>query len=183
MANMNRRKKPAHSEDEIDRMVISEAENPEAWEEPIFVPPSKSPRPAWVGQAKHLELASKFYVLSVLHRLGAEASITFAQPGNVDIIVLRKSGHALTLDVKTLAGTTEWYVDPFRARKDHFVVFVCYLRPVQDPEALPDVYIVESERLKSFLARRKEPKVSLEKLSSYLDARAAWQELTATPAA
>jgi len=66
------------SDEQIKRRLISDAEKAGAWEAPIRVPPSRSPRPAWYGRSKHLELAAKFYVLSVLHRLGAEANLTYA---------------------------------------------------------------------------------------------------------
>jgi hypothetical protein len=56
-------------------------------------------------------LASEFYVLSVLHRLGAEANLTLGNKKAVDIVVVRDAGLAITLDVKGLAGTTCWPVD------------------------------------------------------------------------
>ncbi len=58
-----------------------------------------------MSSGRHLELAAKFYVVSILHRLGAEANVTFAQPDNVDITVVQESGQALTVDVKMLRGT------------------------------------------------------------------------------
>jgi hypothetical protein len=91
-----------------------------------MVSPSKSPPPAWIAQAKHLELAAKFFVLSVLHRMGVEATVTFSQSDNVDITVVHQSGRVLTVDVKTLSGSNEWIVAPFRAIDHHYVVFVWY---------------------------------------------------------
>ena len=38
------------SEDEIKRRLIEDAQNPEAWEPPIRVGPSRSPRPSWYRQ-------------------------------------------------------------------------------------------------------------------------------------
>jgi hypothetical protein len=52
-------KRRKHPEEEIDALVIAEAEDPSAWGDPIVVPPSKSPRPAWMAQAKHLDLSAK----------------------------------------------------------------------------------------------------------------------------
>src|SRR6185436_20234536 len=108
---MSTHKHQKPSEEEADRFAVEQAGDPNAWEEPIFVPPSSSPRPAWALRSKHLDLAAKFYVLSVLHRLGAEANLTFAQPDDVDITVVQESGHVLTIDVKTLAGTTDWHIE------------------------------------------------------------------------
>jgi hypothetical protein len=35
-------------DDQIEAEVLAELDDPSAWEEPIFVPPSKSPLPKWV---------------------------------------------------------------------------------------------------------------------------------------
>lgn len=165
------------SEEEVNSLVIAQVDDPGAWEEPILVPPSRSPRPEWLTRSKHLDLAAKFYVLSVLHRLGAEANLTLAQPFDADIMVVQEPGHALTIDVKTLAGTTEWLIDRFRAEKHHYVVFVCYPEPVQDPTAVPEVYILPSEQLKSRVDRIRESSVPVESLTQESDAREIWQQL------
>ncbi len=171
------------SEDEVTRRLIADADEPDAWNAPQVVPPSGSSRPAWYGRTKHLELAAKFYVLSVLHRLGAEASLTHAQPDNVDIAAVRQSGEAFTIDVKTLTGTTEWPVQHLSARKHHFVAFVCFAQNWSDPQVVPDVYIWASERFRSYITRHKATTVSLEDLASKLDATSAWDQFAASPAA
>ncbi|HEY6233250.1 MAG TPA: hypothetical protein VIW64_18440 [Pyrinomonadaceae bacterium] len=123
-----------------------------------------------------MELAAKFYVLSVLHRLGAEASLTHLQPDNVDIAAVRQSGEALTIDVKTLTGTSQWSVEKFRARKHHFVAFVCYEVELRDPDIVPHVYIWSSERLKALIARENATELSLEAVALKLDPSAAWHQ-------
>lgn len=167
---------------EIKRRLIADADDPDAWEAPINVPPSNAPRPEWYGRMKHLELAAKFYVLSVLHRLGAEANLTYAQPDNVDIAAVKQSGEAFTIDVKTLTGT-DWQIDQFKARKHHFVVFVCYQREWREPEVVPDVYIWASERLKVLIGSKKTRNVSLQDLASKLDQTSAWEQFAPQPAA
>lgn len=171
------------SEAEIKLQLVADAENPTAWEAPITVPASQAPRPEWYGRTKHLELAAKFYVLSVLHRLGAEANLTYAQPDNVDIAAVRQSGEAFTIDVKTLTGTSQWLVEQFSARKHHFVVFVCFEREWRDPQVVPVVYIWSSKRLKAFIAREKATTVSIEAVASKLDPLSAWDQFTTQPAA
>lgn len=171
------------SEDEIKRRLIADADELDAWDAPVVVPPSRSPRPAWYERSKHLELAAKFYVLSVLHRLGAEANLTYSQPDNVDIAAVRQSGEAFTIDVKTLTGTTQWPVQHFSARKNHFLVFVCFQQDRGDAQVVPDVYIWASERFKAFITRQKASVVSLEAVASKLDATSAWEEFAASPAA
>jgi hypothetical protein len=169
------------SEAEIIGKLVADAENPEAWEAPIIVPPSHSPRPGWYGRRKHLELAAKFYVLSVLHRLGAEANITFAQPDNVDIAAVRQSGEAFTIDVKTLTGTSRWPVEQFSAKKHHFVVFVCFELEWRDPQIVPEIYIWSSERLKDFITRENVTYLSLEAVALKLDPKAAWRQFLTQP--
>ncbi|HUP61714.1 MAG TPA: hypothetical protein VNA69_14985 [Thermoanaerobaculia bacterium] len=171
------------SEEEIKRKLVADAENPTAWDPPITVPASRSPRPAWYGRTKHLELAAKFYVLSVLHRLGAEANLTYAQPDNVDIAAVRKSGEAFTIDVKTLTGKADWFIEPFSARRHHFLVFVRFQQDWHDPQTVPEVYIWSSEELRSFIAHRRGTTVSLEAVARKLDPRSAWDQFAAQPAA
>jgi len=48
-------KRPTLTEEQIDALVIADADDPSAWGEPTVVPPSASPRPAWMAQAKHLD--------------------------------------------------------------------------------------------------------------------------------
>jgi hypothetical protein len=174
---MKSRKPQKLSEEEVDSLVIAQVDDPDAWIEPILVPPSRSPRPEWLTRSKHLDLAAKFYVLSVLHRLGAEANLALAQPFGVDIMVVQEPGHALTIDVKTLAGTKEWLIDRFRAEKHHYIIFVCYLESVQDPAAVPELYILPSEQLKSRIAGIRESSVPVESLTQESDAREIWQQL------
>ena len=106
-----------------------------------------------MAPTKHLDLAAKFFVLSVLHRLGLEATFTFSQNDNVDITIVQESGRALTVDVKTLSGSKEWHIAPFRARDHHYVVFVWY-PTTTDPRIQPTAYVVASERLRNLLDRR-----------------------------
>jgi hypothetical protein len=170
------------TDDEIDALVIADADDPSAWGRPIVVPPSKSPRPAWIAQAKHLDLAAKFFVVSVLHRMGVEATVSFSQSDNVDITVIQESGRVLTVDIKTLNGPKEWTVAPFRARNRHYLVFVWY-PPNGKPSAQPTAYVVASERLHRFLTRKRVHSLSLDVLAKELSAQDAWQELMIAPAA
>jgi hypothetical protein len=107
-------------------------------------------------------LAAEYYVLSVLHRLGAEANLTLGNKKSVDVVVVRAAGDAATVDVKGLAGTTSWPVDNVKmGRPNHFLVFVCFLGKITDLSVLPEVYVMPSERLAEFMytspgeARRK----------------------------
>jgi hypothetical protein len=171
------------SDDEIEAEVLADLADPSAWDEPIYVPPSKSPRPAWVALGRHLELSARFHVLSILHRLGAEASLTHAHPENVDITVLQGPGRALTLDVKTLVGTTNWFVQPFTARKNHYVAFVLFARDAAaDPSTAPEVLVFPSVRLNRLLGQQNVPTVDIQSLASALGISNPWQQLIAEAA-
>lgn len=93
-------------------------------------------------------LAAEFYVLSVLHRLGAEANLTLGNKKAVDIVVVRGAGDTVTVDVKGLAGKTSWPVDNVKEpRERHFIILVCFLGKISEPSALPETYIVPSAKL------------------------------------
>ncbi|SFU63462.1 hypothetical protein SAMN05216417_11162 [Nitrosospira multiformis] len=97
-------------------------------------------------------LASEFYVLSVLHRLGANATLTFGNKKSVDIAVIRSEGNAVTVDVKGLAGTTSWPVDNVKAATpSHFLVFVCYNGKINQASTSPDVWVMPSAVLEPFV--------------------------------
>jgi len=164
----------------MNDLVIADVNDPSAWGDAVIVGPSKGPRR--IRHAKHLELASKFYVLSVLHRLGADATLTFSQSDDVDITVVLESGNALTVDVKTLSGSADWPMTDFKSRPGHFVVFVRYPAD-DDPGTPPSVYIIASEQLRRYVASRPDESLSLSQLDEDLHVRDAWRMLAITPAA
>ena len=171
------------SEKEIRDKLVGDAKDPNAWGKPIKVSASRAQRPEWYGRAGHLQLAAKFYVLSVLHLLGADANLTSPQSDNVDITVVKQPGEAFTIQVKTLMGTSQWPVEKFSARKHHFVVFIRYERESHGPQVAPDIYIWASERLKAFIGRDSTKTVSLEDVASKLDPKSAWKQFVTRPAA
>jgi hypothetical protein len=168
------------TDEQMNELVIADVNDPTAWGDPIVAGPSKGPRR--IKHAKHLELASKFYVLSVLHRLGADANLTFSQSDNVDITVVLGSGKALTVDVKTLTGPLEWRVGDFRVRAGHFLTFVWYANAAH-PNTPPSVYIVASEQLRQFVTSHQQESVSLDLLDEEVHAREAWERLAIAPMA
>jgi hypothetical protein len=99
-------------------------------------------------------LAAEFHVLSMLHRLGMSATLTLGNKKSVDIVVARDAGDTLTVDVKGLAGTTNWPVDNLReGRPGHFIAFVTFLGKIGDPSVMPEVYIVPSEEVSALVYR------------------------------
>ena len=171
------------TDDEIEAEVLNTRNDSSRWEALPAVPPSFSERPDWMLRNRHLDLSAKFHVLSMLHRLGAEANLSFAQPDSVDISVIGKDGKVITLDVKTLKKDQAWPVGQFRARKHHFLVFVEFASDEGNPTAPPRAYIVDSESLRRYLSRRKVASVPVSVLRKEFAAREAWQVIVAERAA
>ncbi len=95
--------------------------------------------------AYNTNLASEFYVLSMLHRLGCDASLSLGNKKSVDIVLVREAGDVVTIDVKGLAGTTSWPVDNVKKKADgHFLVFVSFLGKIGDHNVSPEVYIAST---------------------------------------
>lgn len=95
--------------------------------------------------AYNTNLAAEFYVLSMLHRLGADANLTLGNKKSVDIAVIQAEGNAVTIDVKGLEGKTGWPIDnigPGNAK--HFIAFVCFQGKIADPSTAPLVWVIPS---------------------------------------
>lgn len=126
-------------------------------------------------------LAAEFYVLSILHRLGANATLTLGNKKSVDIAVVKSAGDTATIDVKGLAGTTSWPVDNVKEPKDgHFLVFVCYGGRIAKPDFLPEVWVVPSLSVEKFVyvspkGRRVVPRSNLRRAGE--EFKGAWSQL------
>jgi len=95
-------------------------------------------------KSQNTNLASEYYVLSMLYRIGANAYLTLGNKKSVDIIV-DKNNQLLSIDVKGLKGTTGFPVDNWvKKEKTHFLVFVSFLNKIDDPQIVPETYIVPS---------------------------------------
>jgi hypothetical protein len=97
-------------------------------------------------------LASEFYILSVLHRLSVDATLTLGNKKSVDILVVRQAGDAVTVDVKGVAGKHDWPADNILATPNHrhFIAFVSYEGAFPNPAILPSVWIVPYEEVAQF---------------------------------
>jgi len=81
-------------------------------------------------------LASEYYILSTLYRLGYNAYITLGNKKGIDIIVNIKDKKQLTIDVKGLQGKTMFpldNVDESVPKRNHFIVFISFLNKMSDP--------------------------------------------------
>ena len=73
---------------------------------------------------------------------------TLGNKKSLDIVIARDAGDAVTVDVKGLAGRTNWPVDNLKeGRKRHFIAFVTFLGQITDPSVSPEVYIVPSDEV------------------------------------
>ncbi len=100
-------------------------------------------------------LAAEFYVLSTLHRLGADASLTLGHKKAVDIFIARKKGRAFTIDVKGVAGSYDWPASNVdrKGRTGHFLVLVSYEGNIDDPKQAPSVWVVPSRHIRPFIRK------------------------------
>ena len=136
-------------------------------------------------KAYNTNLASEFYVLSALHRLGLDAVLTLGNKKSVDLAVVRDAGDSVTVDVKGLAGKTSWPVDNVKeAKKQHFLVFVCYCGKIDEIEVLQEVWIIPSTKLAPFIyhapgGRKVVPRSKL--LQDAKEFRNAWSLIAGEP--
>jgi hypothetical protein len=99
------------------------------------------------GTRNNTNLASEFYVLSVLHRLGVNPVLTMGNEKAIDIVV-EKEGKSLTIDVKGIKSKTGFPADNCTEKSNtHYYIFVSYLNKIEDISVVPEVYIVPAKEL------------------------------------
>jgi hypothetical protein len=102
-------------------------------------------------------LAAEFHVLSVLHRLGADATLTLGNKKSVDIVLVRKAGDAVTVDVKGVSGKYDWPADNVRERLGfrHFLALVSFEGQIGNPDFMPHVWVVPYKNIRRFMKQFK----------------------------
>src|SRR4051812_30808125 len=92
-----------------------------------------------MAEPYNTNLAAEFHVLSLLHRLGADAALSLGNKKAVDITVVRGEGEAVTIDVKGVAGPHDWPADNVKVPDHgrHFLVLVSFEGKIGDPEQVP----------------------------------------------
>ena len=102
-------------------------------------------------------LASEFYVLSMLHRLGADAALTLGNKKAVDIMVANEDKKITTVEVKGLEKAYDWPADNIRQFSDtqHFYVLVSFEGKITDPYSPPSAWIIPANKLQPFLKKYK----------------------------
>lgn len=98
-------------------------------------------------------LASEFYVLSCLHRLGLSANLTLGNKKGVDIVVARDAGEAVTVEVKGVAKKYDWPASNLVTDhpETHFVALVSFEGNIDAPEMPPPrVWIIPFTDVEQF---------------------------------
>ena len=97
-------------------------------------------------------LAAEFHVLSILHRLGYEATLTLGNKKAVDIFIFKPDGKTLTIDVKGLAKKYDWPIDnlKFDGKRGHYIVLVCFNGKIEEPNEPPSVWVIPSRDINKF---------------------------------
>lgn len=93
-------------------------------------------------------IASEYYVLSLLYRLGYEAYITLGNKKSVDIRVIKEE-KTISLDVKAVQGYSSLIVNNVTAKNNHYIVFLIYNNKFEDITVMPELYIVPSNDIES----------------------------------
>jgi hypothetical protein len=102
-------------------------------------------------------LASEFFVLSALYRLGLQANLTLGNKKGIDIVVACAPGRAYTIEVKAVAWKNDWLVGKLgvEAREHHFVVLVSYEAKFADPESAPSIWVMPHDDIVPFIKSSK----------------------------
>lgn len=107
-------------------------------------------------------MASEFYVASLLWRLGFDVTITLGHIKEIDIIAKRKDGKLITIDVKAVRNPPFLLQKNERLlkKKDHFLIFVYYGNKFSKIKENPRIFVVPSTELNKVVRPIPNPKFS-----------------------
>jgi len=93
-------------------------------------------------------MASEFFVLSTLHRIGLDPAITLGNKKAVDITLV-KNGRQITIDVKGMASKTSWLLGEKRPHRSptHYYILVTFLDDFKNLLIHPECYIIPSREI------------------------------------
>ena len=94
-------------------------------------------------------LASEFYVLSTLFRLGYDANLTLGNKKAVDIVVIHAESNIATIDVKAVAGKMDWLLgnSPPNQSGNHYIILLSFEGKFSEVGNVPRVWVFPSEKL------------------------------------
>ena len=137
-------------------------------------------------RAYNTNLASEFYVMSVLYRLGLDAYLALGNKKAIDIVVVRAPGDTITIDVKAVAGRDDWPAGNGAGspRERHFVVLLSYDGKFPQVAALPRAWVLPHKEYLGLVKPGKAPSaprfVSRSHMSKMEHRRDAWDLLRGT---
>ncbi|MSO83845.1 MAG: hypothetical protein EXQ53_11220 [Acidobacteria bacterium] len=88
-------------------------------------------------------------MLSMLYRQGFDANSTLGNKKSVDITVVLGPGHAITVDVKAVAGKMDWLMGsaPDEPKPNHYVVLVSYDGRFSDAQHAPRCWVLRHDEV------------------------------------
>ncbi|MFZ7103719.1 MAG: hypothetical protein ACOWWO_13840 [Peptococcaceae bacterium] len=99
-------------------------------------------------------LASEFWFLSALYRLGVDAHLTLGNKKAVDIIIFNSSNVNVTVDVKGVAEQYDWPADNFIFDKpNHYYALMSFDGNISDIDKVPSVWIIPSKDISKFIKK------------------------------
>lgn len=99
-----------------------------------------------IQQSHSTNLASEFYLMSCLARLGYDVHLTLGNKKKMDIAVTLPDGSYFTVDVKGVAGKMDWLLGnrPVDQSRTHFYALVTYDAQFSLPGSSPRTWIIPS---------------------------------------
>ncbi len=97
-------------------------------------------------------LASEFYVMSILYRKGVDAYLTFGNKKGVDILIKNILGNTLKIEVKGVnSKSNDWPLssNELISSKDLFFILISYESKIHDLTFAPRIWIIPSAVLKA----------------------------------
>jgi hypothetical protein len=98
-------------------------------------------------------------------------------------IVVESDGRLFTIDVKGMAGRTNWPMDNFKSptAANHFIALVTFNNKIGDPAVPPTVFVVPAKKISHFFYRNPKGNRQTVRYSTMRDKgelyREAWQQL------
>jgi hypothetical protein len=99
-------------------------------------------------------LASEFYVTYQLYRRGYVAVVTYGNTKALDIIAANPTDNrTATIEVKSLKNKTNWPLTLHDevVKRRHFYALVGYSDRWEEPNVLPDVWVIPASAIRRFL--------------------------------
>ena len=99
-------------------------------------------------------LASEYFIMSILCRAGKDAYLSLGNKKGVDIIVKTERDTICIVEVKGVSKKLDWLINNngiFPAADNLFYALVCYNNKIHELESTPDFWVIPSLRIKEDL--------------------------------